>query len=462
MDLQNLFSGSLKAGEIVRDAGRIAPWLIDERKRYRGHADIVLMPENTASVQKILALAHRYKIPVTPQGGNTGLCGGATPQGGILLLTHRLDAIGAVNTADSCITVGAGAVLHHVQAAAAAAGLYFPLHLASAGSCRIGGNLASNAGGLNVVRYGTARALVLGLEAVLPDGTLLSQLAPLHKNTTGMDFKQLLIGSEGIFGVITAATLKLFPRPAVRETLWFGSPTFAGCLKLLSLLRAHYGGSVSSFELISQKSLEISCAYGGYSPPLDASPWQILCELEGFCANTFADLAEVLVENGFENVLQAASEAQRAQFWRVRENISAAQKARGSSIKHDIALPLAQLAEFIEECAAALQAAFPAAETVLFGHLGDGSLHYNVFLPPFTDSRVYDFENAVNDIVYAHVLRHNGTIAAEHGIGCLKKNRLPQVRSAAEIAVMRAVKRRLDPHNIMNPGKVLPDETAPC
>ncbi len=432
--------------------------LTDQRRRYTGRADLLLQPRDTESVRKIMRFCFEHRLPVTPQGGNTGLCGAAVPQGGVLLNLGRLNRIRSVSTADNALTAEAGCILQNVQDAAAASGRLFPLSLASEGSCQIGGNIACNAGGLNVLRYGTMRDLVMGLEVVLPDGELVSHLAPLHKNTTGYDLRQLFIGSEGTLGVITAATLKLFPLPQTRETVWAGVGSIAQAVELLALVKSRFGERLVSFELVGRYALELSSAFCRAAPPADA-PWHVLLELTD--SESRADLggllAECLLENGFDNSVLAQSETERRTLWTLRENISAAQRGLGASIKHDIALPIARVAEFVERCGAALQAAFDGIRVVVFGHLGDGSLHYNTFLPGVSDNGVYAFENAVNDIVYAHVLACGGTIAAEHGIGQVKRHRLGEVRSAAEIALMKAVKTAFDPHGIMNPGKLLPD-----
>ncbi|MGF6148245.1 Uncharacterized FAD-linked oxidoreductase Rv2280 [Kingella potus] len=432
--------------------------LTDQRRRYTGRADLLLLPRNTESVRKIMRFCFENCIPVTPQGGNTGLCGAAVPDGGVLLNLGRLNRIRAIDTADNALTAEAGCILQNVQAAAAEAGRLFPLSLASEGSCQIGGNIACNAGGLNVLRYGTMRDLVMGLEVVLPDGELVSHLSPLHKNTTGYDLRQLFTGSEGTLGVITAATLKLFPLPQVRETVWTGADGIAEAVELLALIRSRFGERLSSFELVGRDALDLSSAFCRTAKPTDA-PWHVLLELTDSEARPDLGglLAECLLENGFANSVLAQSEGERQTLWALRENISAAQRGLGVSIKHDIAVPITRVAAFVERCGVALQSAFAGIRIVVFGHLGDGSLHYNTFLPEASDNGVYAFENAVNDIVYEHVLACGGTIAAEHGIGQIKRHRLNSVRSAAEIALMKAVKAAFDPRGIMNPGKLLPD-----
>ena len=442
--------------ELVSD---VDGWLIDQRRRYTGQADVVLQPMSVAAVQTIMRFCFEHRIPVTPQGGNTGLCGAAVPQGGVLLNLSKLKRIRRINLADNAITVEAGCVLQTVQQAAEQAGRFFPLSLASEGSCQIGGNIACNAGGLNVLRYGAMRDLVLGLEVVLPNGELVEHLSPLHKNTTGYDLRHLFIGSEGTLGIITAATLKLFAPSPTRETAWVGVNSIQEAVQLLTLIQGQFAERVCSFELISRFALQLSSQFSGLRAPLDAD-WHILLELtDAMPRDDLGDiLAEYLLANGFDNSILANSEAERAELWTLRENISAAQRNLGASIKHDIAVPIEAVADFVAQSAHDLQAAFAEIHIVVFGHLGDGSLHYNVFLPQVLSNEVYQYEDKVNGIVYNNVLNNQGTIAAEHGIGQVKNHWLPAVRSSAEIALMRAIKAQLDPHNIMNPNKLLPNE----
>ena len=310
-----------------------------------------------------------------------------------------------------------------------------------------------------MLRYGTMRDLVMGLEVVLPNGELVSHLHPLHKDTTGYDLRQLFVGSEGTLGIITAATLKLFALPKSRETAWVGVNGIEQAVELLTLIRERFAERLCSFELISRFALELSSEYSGITPPTDA-PWHILLELtDSLSRGDLADLlAETLMEHGFDNSILAQSESGRRDMWTLRENISAAQRRLGASIKHDIAMPIARVGEFVANCGHALQAAFAGIDIVVFGHLGDGSLHYNTFLPQTVDNGVYAYEDAVNKIVYENVLACDGTIAAEHGIGQVKNHWLPRVRSTAEIALMRAVKAAFDPHNMMNPNKLLPEQ----
>lgn len=444
----------LSPDEIIHDNAL----LIDQRRRYTGVADLMIRPRSVESVQTVLRFCTEHRIPVTPQGGNTGLCGAAVPNGGVLLNLSALNRIRNINLADNAITVEAGAILHHVQQAAEQVGRLFPLSLASEGSCQIGGNIACNAGGLNVVRYGTMRDLVMGLEVVLPNGECISHLSPLHKNTTGYDLKQLFVGSEGTLGIITAATLKLFARPQTTETMWVGVDRIEDAVHLLTSLKSRFAERIGSFELISRYALSLSAQYSSLRQPVDAE-WHILIELTDSLPNDSLgeQLAEWLLENRVENAVPATSEAQRQEFWQLRENISAAQRSLGTSIKHDIAVPISEVAAFVRDCNVELKQHFHDIDIVVFGHLGDGSLHYNTFFRQILSNQVYEYETAVNQIVYQQVLAKSGTIAAEHGIGQVKNHWLPEVRSTAEIQLMRAIKAALDPHNIMNPGKLLPE-----
>ena len=452
--IKQILRAILSPAEIPEDGSAL---LIDQRRRYTGSADIIVQPASVTSVQTVMRFCFEHRIPVTPQGGNTGLCGAAVPSRGVLLNLSKLNRIRRIELADNAITVDAGAVLQHVQEAASQAGRLFPLSLASEGSCQIGGNIACNAGGLNVLRYGTMRDLVLGLEVVLPDGELLSHLAPLHKNTTGYDLRHLFIGSEGTLGIITGATLKLFARPETVETAWIGVDSIEEAVSLLTAVQGKFAERLCSFELVSGYALDLSATFSRIGKPVEA-PWHVLLELtDSIRHENLADLlAEFLMAEGYENAVIACSENERNELWTLRENISASQRRLGASIKHDIALPISRIAGFIEHCGRALQTAFDGIQIVVFGHLGDGSLHYNTFLPDVLDNQVYEYEDNVNTIVYEHVLACDGTIAAEHGIGQVKNHWLPSVRSETEIALMRAVKAQLDPHGIMNPGKLLP------
>lgn len=447
--IRQLLQSVLSENEIVQED---SAFLIDQRRRYHSENCVVVQPSSVAAVQAVVRLCAEHRLPITPQGGNTGLVGGSVAQGGVVLNLGKLNQIRNINLADNSITVDAGCILQNVQAAAEAVQRFFPLSLASEGSCQIGGNIACNAGGLNVLRYGTMRDLVLGLEVVLPNGELISHLQPLHKNTTAYELKHLLIGSEGTLGIITGATLKLFAPAQTTVTAWVGVDTISQAIELLRQIRNHFAERLCSFELISAHSLKLSSEYSDLAEPIQAA-WHILIELTDSLPNPQLEmqLVEHLFENGYENSILAQSEQTRQDLWRLRENISESQRNLGVSIKHDIALPISQLSDFIEKCEQDLRQNRADLQLVVFGHLGDGSLHYNCFLPVM-DNQAYEFEAEINEIVYRHVLAHQGTIAAEHGVGSLKKHWLPQVRTATEISLMKAIKAQWDPHHIFNPN----------
>lgn len=453
--LRDLLSAFLDKRELPEEDD---VFLLDQRRRYRSENVVVVLPESVGKVQEIVRFCSEHSIAITLQGGNTGLVGGSVAKTGVLLNLSRLNKIRRISLADQAITVEAGCILRDVQLAAEQVGRFFPLSLASEGSCQIGGNIACNAGGLNVLRYGTMRDLVLGLELVLPDGTLVSHLYPLHKNTTGYDLKHLFIGSEGTLGVITAATLKLFAHTPSLATAWVALDSVEEAVHLLTLVQAYFAERLCSFELISDFALSLSARFSGLVEPLHGK-WHVLLELsDSLPRDDLSDLlGQYLFDNGFEQVVLAMSERERADLWKLRENISAAQRDLGVSIKHDIAMPIEEVAEFVVACEQDLLQRFEDMQVVVFGHLGDGSLHYNTFLADVGQS-AYQFEREVNQIVYQCVLAHHGTIAAEHGVGLLKKHWLTAVRSSEEMVLMRAIKKQLDPKGLFNADKLLPEE----
>ncbi len=435
----------------------------DQRRRFVGEVWAVVLPKTTQEVQDVVRFCFENNIPITPQGGNTSLCGGATPNEevageGIILSMNRLNQVREVNLADNCITVEAGMILSHVQIAAKDVNRLFPLSMASEGSCQIGGNLACNAGGLNVLRYGTARDLVLGLEVVLPNGEVINHLSPLHKNTTGLDSRQLFIGSEGRFGVITAACLKLFALPKTTVTAWVGVNSIEQSVSLLNLIKSEFAERLSSFELVSAYALDLSSQFSQLEKPIEDAPWSVLLELTDSLAlpELMEYVMQYLWDNGFENTVIAQSDTERANLWMLRENISDAQRHLGASIKHDVAVPIKSVADFVSSNSPKLQAAYPEMKLVVFGHLGDGSLHYNVFLPDILSNDVYQHEQVINGIVYESVLEFDGTIAAEHGVGQIKKDWMNKVRSKEELNLMKVIKQHLDPNDLFNRGKVMP------
>ena len=446
------------------DAGEIAPHLVERRNKYHGKTPLLLKPASTPEVSRILAICHETQTPVVPQGGNTGLVGGQIPfSGEVLLSLSRMKAIRSVDAEGMNLIAEAGAVLAEVQQAADDAGKYFPLSLASEGSCTIGGNLSTNAGGVAVLRYGNARDLVLGVEVVLADGRVLDLLRTLRKDNTGYDLKQLFIGAEGTLGVITAAALKLFARPAERVTAFIALPDPAAAVRLLGRLQDATGGLVSAFELIPRIGLEFVCAHTpNCRDPLTApSPWYVLAEatsghaglLSGLVENTIA----AAIESGLcTDAVIAASEAQREALWRLREGLSESQKYEGGSIKHDVSVPVKAIPAFIAEGCALAEKLVPGIRPVPFGHLGDGNIHFNLSVPKGADNAAFlarweEIARAVHDLVH----RFGGSISAEHGLGVMKRDEILRYKSQTEMDVMRALKRTLDPNNILNPGKLL-------
>ena len=447
------------------DPADIAPYLEEWRGKYQGHTPLLLRPATTAEVSAILRIAHETGTPIVTQGGNTGLVGGQIPfRGEVLLSTGRLNQIAPVDQSGMTLTVEAGVTLAQVQRAADDKKLLFPLSLASEGSCTIGGNIATNAGGTHVLRYGMTRALVLGLQVVLANGTVLDMLRSLAKDNSGYDLKQMFIGSEGTLGVITAATLKLFAKPDVSVTALAAVPSPAAALKLLSALQARTGGMLSAFELMPRIALELVTRHmDGTRDPLAApAPWYVLMEATGgtdcnLAASFEAGLADAIVVGMATDAVVASSQAQAAALWKLREGISESQRREGASIKHDIAVPVATIPDFLARATPVVEALVPGARAVSFGHLGDGNLHFNFSAPAGTDDAAFlarwdEVQQAVHDIVQ----EFGGSISAEHGIGAMKVASLPRYKSHAELDAMRALKAAFDPRNILNPGKTVP------
>ena len=444
-----------------------ATFCTDWRGRYSGRARCVVKPASTEEVAAVVALCAQERIPMVPQGGNTGLVGGATPLHdgqAVVINLSRMKRIREIDAANNTLTAEAGCLLAEVQAAAAGADRLFPLSLAAEGSCEIGGNLSTNAGGVAVLRYGNMRELTLGIEAVLPDGRIWHGLRGLRKDNTGYDLKHLFIGAEGTLGIITAAVLKLFPRPRQAATAWLAVRDPAAAVELLSQLRGACGERVTGFEIVARPALELVLKHipGARDPLAAVSPWYVLIEL----TDTLADvdlagtLASVLgAEIAAGRVADAAMAqdlAQQQAFWQLRENISEAQRIEGLSIKHDIAVPVSHIAEFIARADAELRRAFPAVRIVCFGHIGDGNLHYNLSRPEAAENADFIAQTPeANRIVHDLVAALGGSISAEHGLGQLKRGEILRYKSAVEMDLMRAVKQALDPHGLMNPGKVL-------
>jgi FAD/FMN-containing dehydrogenase len=452
---------------LLTDPADTAPYLADWRGRYRGEAEAVVRPASTAEVAAVVAACAQAGVAVVPQGGNTGLCGGSVPVGGlrqIVLSLSRMNRIRELDAANNTLTVEAGCVLQSIQEAARDADRLFPLSLGAEGSCQIGGNLSTNAGGEAVLRYGNARDLVLGLEVVLPDGRVWEGLRGLRKDNTGYDLKQLFIGAEGTLGVVTAAVLKLFPRPTATATAFLGVSDPATAVALLSVLRSAVGDRLTGFELMSRLCLELVLRHvpDTADPLREAHPWYVLVELSD--SGDSADLAERLMdalapamERGqVRDAVLAQSEAQGESLWRLRDSMAEAQKAEGISIKHDVSVPVSRMARFIDEASRALERAFPGVRIVAFGHIGDGNVHYNVsFADPAQNAALIEDSEPVNRVVYEVVAALSGSISAEHGLGQLKREEIRRYKTPLELELMRAIKRALDPQNLMNPGKVI-------
>jgi glycolate oxidase subunit GlcD len=443
------------------DPAEIAPHLEEWRSKYRGSSSLLLRPSTTEQVSAILAICNETRVPIVPQGGNTGLVGGQIPfHGEVLLSLSRMNRVRHVDAEGMSMVAEAGAILADVQRAADDAGCLFPLSLAAEGSCTIGGNISTNAGGVNVLRYGNMRELVLGLEVVLADGRVLDLMRALRKDNTGYDLKQLFIGAEGTLGVVTAAVLKLFPKPQERVTVFAAVENPKAALALLSRLQDATGVLISAFEIMPRIGLEFVLAHiPQTSNPLSApSPWYVLVEATSAAHFDLQTIVERSLEGMVDDAVIASNEAQRENLWRLRESMSEAQKKEGGSIKHDVSVPVASVPEFLEVATRAVLERIPDARLVPFGHVGDGNIHFNISVPKGGDSQAFlarwdEIARIVHDIVH----RFGGSISAEHGIGVMKRNEIARYKSAAEIETMRAIKRALDPNNILNPGKVLPD-----
>ena len=446
------------------EAAEIAPHLVEWRSKYQGTTPLLLKPANAQEVSRLLAICNETQTPVVPQGGNTGLVGGQIPFAGeVLLSLTRMRAVRSIDAEGMHLIAEAGAVLAEVQRAADDASKYFPLSLASEGSCTIGGNLSSNAGGVNVLRYGNARDLVLGVEVVLADGRVLDLLRTLRKDNTGYDLKQLFIGAEGTLGIITAAALKLFPKPVERATAFVALRNPAAAVALLGRLEDTTGGLLSAFELIPRIGLEFVCAHiPNCRDPLAApSPWYVLMEATSGHAGLLTGLVENTIAAAIDaglctDAVIAASEAQREALWRLREGLSESQKYEGGSIKHDVSVPVKDIPAFIAEGCALVEKMVPGVRPVPFGHLGDGNIHFNLSVPKGADNTAFlarweSVSRAVHDLVH----RFGGSISAEHGLGVMKRDEILRYKSQTEMDVMRALKRTLDPNNILNPGKVV-------
>ncbi len=466
-DLREQLRGILGGDGMVDAGAASAAYLTDHRRLYQGRALAIVRPRTVAQISRVLALCHGARVGVVPHGGNTSYCGGATPDESgeqIVLALERLNRIREVDVANDSLVAEAGCVLAQVQAAAARAQRFFPLSLGSQGSCQIGGNVSTNAGGMSVLRYGMMRELVLGLEVVLADGRVLNALAGLRKDNTGYDIKSLFLGAEGTLGVITAATLKLFPEIRARATALAAVADVRAAVALLTRLRSASSDRVSSFEILPRSALELTVRHipGVSDPFATAHPWYALCELSSSrAADPLEDileeaLAAALTAGELADAVIAKSERERQRLWKMRENIPEAQRREGAGLKHDISVPVSRLADFVARAAPWIEAHVPDGRLVAYGHAGDGNLHFNVSALPGTDpagflARAGEVQRAVHEWVH----EFGGSFSAEHGIGRLKVGELERYASPVELSLMRAVKQALDPHNIMNPGKVL-------
>src|SRR5215510_7249251 len=448
----------------LTDPAEQEQYLVEGRNLYRGHSPIVLRPGSVAEVSAILKLANETGTPIVPQGGNTGLVGGQTPHHGeILLSLKRLDRIRDIDAASNTMTCEAGVILMKAQQAAAAQNRLFPLSLGAEGSCTIGGNLSTNAGGTGALAYGVARELVLGLEVVLADGRVLSNLRKLKKDNTGYDLRHIFVGAEGTLGIITAAVLRLFPRPRAVETAFIGVPSPYEALKLLNLAYERAGGSVTSFELIPRIALEFAVKHAPMcrDPLANKHKWYVLMELSTQARDGLRAIMEDILTTGAErNLIEDAtiteSLDQTKGLWLLRHHIADTQKYEGGSIKQDVSVPVNAVPDFIAEATAKVEAMIPGCRPVPFGHLGDGNIHYNVSQPVGADRAEFlKHWDEVNDAVFSVVAKYAGSISAEHGIGVMKRALLPSVKDPVAYDLMRSLKRMLDPQGILNPGKVL-------
>ena len=448
----------------ITDPQMQAPYVVEMRDLFHGHTPLVLRPASVSEVAAIVKLANDTGTAIVPQGGNTGLVGGQTPLNNeIVLSLNRLDRVREVDATSNTITCEAGVTLQRAREAAAAVDRLYPQLLPSEGTCTIGGNLSTNAGGTATLAYGIARSHVLGIEVVLADGRILRDLNKLKKDNTGYDLKNLFIGAEGTLGVITAAVLRLVLRPRSVETAFVGVPSPEAALALLTIAAEGAGSGVTSYELMSREGVEIVLRYtAGCRDPLDAPhPWYGLIELSAQSPSGLREVLETILERGIDKGLVgdaaiAESLEQTKAFWRIRENFGEAQRQAGGSIKHDISVPIAAVPAFLEDAAAAVERAVPGARPLPFGHLGDGNIHYNVNQPPGADKAEYlTHWDAMNAAVYEVVKRYGGSISAEHGIGIIKRHQLPAVKDPVALELMRSLKGLLDPKGILNPGKVL-------
>jgi FAD/FMN-containing dehydrogenase len=460
--------GTIVGAQHVLQGGDLSAYEQDWRKRWHGKALAVVRPATTQQVAEVVKACAAAKVSVVPQGGNTGMVVGSVPDASgqqVVLSLQRMNAVRQIDAGNMTVTVEAGCILQNLQDAAENAGFLFPLSLAAEGSCTIGGNLGTNAGGTQVLRYGNARDLCLGLEVVTAQGEVWSGLSGLRKDNTGYDLRNLMIGSEGTLGIITAATMKLYPLPVASLTAWASLPSLAHAVQLLGLAQKHLASGLTGFEVMGQFALSLVAKHFPQQrvPLWDSVPFCVVLENSDFESEAhararFDHLMEQALEAGIiTDAVVAENMAQAKALWHIRECIPLAQAEEGLNIKHDISIPVSRIPEFVEATDALLRAAIPGVRLVNFGHLGDGNLHYNVQCPAGADGKAFlqAQEPGVNKLVFDSVLAHGGSISAEHGIGSLKRDELPHYKSAVALNMMRAVKKALDPLGILNPGRVL-------
>lgn len=458
--------GAVGDAGLILDAEAQAGYLTDWPRKWSGATPVVVRPASTDEVAAVMRICHETHTPVVPQGGNTGMTGAGIPDkhgGQVLLSLNRMNRILEIDPISNTMTVEAGVVLQHVQAAAADADRFFPLSLGAEGSCTIGGNLATNAGGIAVLRYGNTRDLTLGVEVVLPDGRVWDGLRALRKDNSGYDLRDLFIGSEGTLGIITRAVLKLFPAQHGRATAWVGVASHRHAVQLLSAMQAVCGERIIAFEMMSEFGLSTILRHvvDTQRPLDDIYPYYVLVEIADAQREAPAAMLEEALEQALDSglaqdVVIAVNDRQRQAMWKIREGVSQAQLREGHPLKHDIALPIAKLVPFIDEADAIVAAHFPTLPVLNFGHIGDGNLHYNVLLPH--DLRDAERERLTMDVnlkIHDLAIAHRGSISAEHGVGQLRRDELRRYKSAVETDLMLAIKRALDPDQLMNPGKVL-------
>ncbi len=466
-DLLNKLRQILGDGYVLTE-GDLSAYEQDWRKRTRGKALAVVRPASTQQVADVVKICAQAGVSIVPQGGNTGLVVGGIPdQTGtqVLLSLQRMNAVRAIDADNLTITVEAGCILQNLQQAAEQVGFLFPLSLGAEGSCTIGGNLATNAGGTQVLRYGNTRELCLGLEVVTAQGEVMHGLSGLRKDNTGYDLRNLMIGSEGTLGIITAATMKLFPMPAASLTAWAAVPSVTDAVKFLGLAHQHLGASLTGFEMMGQFALSlVDKHYPHLRVPLwQSTPYCVLLEnsdseSEAHARARFEHLMHIAFEEGYvSDAVVAESLSQARNLWHIRESITLAQAEEGLNIKHDISVPISSIPTFVEETDALLNREVPGVRLVNFGHLGDGNLHYNVQAPEGCDTQAFlrDHETQVNTLVYQSVKRLGGSISAEHGVGSMKVDSLSDYKDPVTLALMQQLKRALDPQGLLNPGRVV-------